>query len=228
MSIAENIKVVQNRVARTCEKVKRDSDKIRLIAVSKTVELEQIQEAIDAGLTDFGESRVQDAWRKYQALGNKVHWHMIGHVQTNKAKRTAQFSDFIHSVDSIRLADELQVQAEKQEKNLDIFIQVNTSGEDTKFGFTPQETSDSVQQISEYSNLNIKGLMTIGAYSADEQKVRQCFKQLREIQLRLNERIANLELTELSMGMTNDFEIAIEEGATMLRVGRLIFGDKKY
>lgn len=228
MSIAENIKVVQNRVALACEKARRDLNEIQLIAVSKTVELDQIQEAIDAGLTNFGESRVQDAWRKYQALGNKVHWHMIGHLQTNKAKRALQFSDYLHSVDSIRLADELQVQAEKQEKILNIFIQVNTSGEDTKFGFTPQETPDSVQKISEYGNLNIKGLMTIGAYSADEQKVKQCFKQLRELQLRLNERIANLELTELSMGMTNDFEIAIEEGATMIRVGRLIFGERKY
>ncbi len=228
MSIAKNIKVVQNRVARTCEKVKRDLDKIRLIAVSKTVVLSQIQEAIDAGLTDFGESRVQDAWGKYQALGNRVHWHMIGHLQTNKAKRAVQFSNFIHSVDSNRLADELQLQAMKQKKKLDIFVQVNTSGEDTKFGFTPQETYDSVQQISEHSNLDIKGLMTIGAYSTDEQEVRQCFKQLRKIQQKLNARISNLELTELSMGMTNDFEIAIEEGATMLRVGRLIFGDRKY
>ncbi len=228
MSIAKNIKVVQNRVALACEKARRDLNEIQLIAVSKTVELDQIQEAIDAGLTNFGESRVQDAWRKYQALGNKVHWHMIGHLQTNKAKRALQFSDYLHSVDSTRLADELQIQAEKQKKTLNIFVQVNTSGEDTKFGFAPQETLDSVQKISEYGNLNIKGLMTIGAYSADEQKVRQCFKQLRELQLRLNERIANLELTELSMGMTNDFEIAIEEGATMIRVGRLIFGERKY
>ncbi len=173
MSIAENIKVVRERVSHACKKANRTPDGIKVVAVSKTVALQQIQEAIEAGLTDFGESRVQDAWGKYQALGNKVQWHMIGHLQTNKAKRAVHFSEFVHSVDSMRLANELQLQAKKLDKKLDIFVQVNTSGEDSKFGFNASETSDVVKQITELDNINIMGLMTIGAYSADEQKIRQ-------------------------------------------------------
>ena len=227
MSIAENIKDVRERIASACLKVNRNPQEVELVAVSKYVPLQRVVEAIDAGITIVGENRVQEAWRKYQEIQNRVRWHIIGHLQTNKVKRALQFAEMIQSVDSLHLAKEIQLQAGKQDRDVDVLIQVNTSGETSKFGFSPDEVVDAVGAILELDHLHVKGFMTIGAFSSDANVVRACFALLRKIKDELNQSSDGKKVfTELSMGMTNDFELAIEEGATMIRVGRLIFGER--
>ena len=169
----------------------------------------------------------QEAWRKFQEVGKGVHWHIVGHLQTNKVKRVLQFADMIHSVDSVYLAREIQTQAEKLDRTIEILIQVNTSGEESKFGLEPVVTIGAIEEISAFSNLEIKGLMTIGAFLPNPEDVRPCFKLLLDLKDRVNEhKIAGVEIGTLSMGMTNDYEVAIEEGSTMVRVGTAIFGER--
>jgi len=227
MSIAENIQHVQARIAETCHRISRNPEEVKIVAVTKFVPVERMIEAIDAGIATVGENRVQEAWQKYQSLDRPVHWHMIGHLQSNKVKRALQFAEMIQSVDSIHLAEEIQRQAEKQERTVDVLVQVNTSGEASKFGFSPEEALDAVGRIVELQNLRVQGLMTIGAFSTDAAVVRPCFEQLRELRGRINAFLESVDkLRELSMGMTNDFELAIEEGATIVRIGRSIFGER--
>jgi len=227
MSIRENVQFVRNKIAEACRRSGRESEEIELVAITKTVDVEQINEAIEAGLRVVGENRVQEAWRKYQEVGGKAHWHMVGHLQTNKVKRVLQFADMIHSVDSVHLAREIQTQAEKLERTIEILIQVNTSGEESKFGLEPEATIGAIEEVSTLPNLKIKGLMTIGAFLPNPEDVRPCFKLLNDLKGRVNEhKIAGVEIGTLSMGMTNDYEIAIEEGSTMVRVGTAIFGER--
>lgn len=227
MSIAKNIKAVSERIERACQKSNRDPKEIKLVAVTKNVDADRIIEAISAGVSIIGENRVQEAWQKYQSIERQVHWHMIGHLQTNKVKRVLQFANVVQSVDSTKLAREIHRQAEKLDRTVEILIQVNTSDEESKFGFAPGETIEAVDEISKFSRLRIQGLMTIAVYSPNRDEVRACFRMLREIREKVKaHEFAGVEMDVLSMGMTDDFEIAIEEGSTMVRIGRSIFGER--
>lgn len=212
-----------------CLRARCNPAAITIIAVSKGRTLEQIKETIAAGISDIGENRVQEALGKYnrlQAQGCRlqVRWHMVGHLQTNKAKEAVKVFDLIHSVDSLHLACEIEKQAAKINKIQDILIQVNSSGEVSKFGLKPDETIGVIKEIAELKNLNIRGLMTIAPLVDNPEKARVYFRLLKELRDRINElRLTSYELRVLSMGMTDDFEVAIEEGSNMLRIGRAIF-----
>lgn len=227
MSIFENIKDVYKRISRAAMKADRDPSNIKLIAVTKSVGMGQISEAIEAGVRFFGENRVQEAAGKIEALRavpEKIEWHMIGHLQKNKAKYAVKLFDLIHSVDSAGLADELQKQAEKAGKSQRILIEVKLSHEGTKHGVTRGGIADLLKAVSGMKNLNLLGLMTIPPFFEDPEKARPYFRELRELRDRLEAQ--GFHLPELSMGMSNDFETAIEEGATMVRVGTAIFGER--
>lgn len=221
--IADNLKNVTQRIARSCEKSGRPPGSVKLICVTKEADIAKIEETLALGARDLGENRVQDALLKYKTIGNRATWHLIGHLQTNKVKDAVKIFTLIHSVDSIRLAKEIDKEAKKLGKVQDILAQVNVSGEASKFGMEPGEAEGFFKEVSLYPNINILGLMTIAPEVDDPEKARPCFRKLRE----LGNQLYDLQLTtynlQLSMGMTNDFEVAIEEGATMVRIGRAIF-----
>jgi pyridoxal phosphate enzyme (YggS family) len=222
--IADNIKAVTQRIARSCDKAGRPAGDVELVCVTKEATLAQMEEALQAGGRVFGENRVQDAAAKHKAIGDKASWHLVGHLQTNKVKEAVGIFDLIHSVDSAHLARQIDKEAGKASKVQDILIQVNTSGEATKFGVSPEAATDLIKEVALYPNIHIKGLMTIAPEVEDPETVRPYFRALRD----LRDRIDGLKLTAyslhlLSMGMTNDFEVAIEEGSTMVRIGRAIF-----
>lgn len=222
--IADNVKSVTSRIAKCCEKSGRPVDSVRLICVTKETGVAEIEEAMACGLKDLGENRVQDLSAKYGIIGEKANWHLIGHLQTNKVKDAVRISSLIHSLDSIRLAKEIDKEAKKQGKVQPVLMQVNTSAEATKFGIRPDETIDFIKEVILYQNINIKGLMTIAPEVDDPEMVRPYFRALRQ----LRDEIDVLHPTShiprlLSMGMSNDFEVAIEEGSNMVRVGRAIF-----
>ena len=233
--IAENIKAITRRIARSCEKSGRPASQVELVCVTKEATVEQMGEALNAGARIFGENRVQDAIAKHKAIGDKASWHLIGHLQTNKAKDAVKIFDLIHSVDSVHLAHEIDKQAGKLGKVQDVLIQVNTSGEESKFGVTPEAAMGLLKEIALYPNIKIKGLMTIAPEAEDPEVVRPYFRTLRELRDKINDVRSSAERSEaspmgtaydlrtLSMGMTNDFEAAIEEGATRVRIGRAIF-----
>ena len=223
--IKENVKSVTQRISRCCEKSGRAPEDVKLICVTKTASAEEIEEALSLDISSIGENRVQDAAVKYAVIGNKAEWHLIGHLQTNKVKDAVKIFALIHSVDSVRLAKEIDKEAGKISKIQDILIQVNTSGEESKFGIEPGAIEDLIKEISIYPNINIRGLMTIAPEADDPETVRTYFRELRELKDKINNRhLTRGPLALLSMGMTNDFEIAIEEGSNMIRIGRAIFG----
>ena len=215
--IAENIKAVTQRIARSCEKSGRPAGAVGIVCVTKEATVAEMEEALSAGARIFGENRVQDAVLKHRAIGDKAAWHLIGHLQTNKAKEAVKLFELIHSVDSLHLARELDKQAGRFGKVQEILVQVNTSGEGSKFGITPEAASGLLKDIAVYTNIRVKGLMTIAPEAEDPESVRPYFRALRELRDRLD------SSWSLSMGMTNDFEVAIEEGSTMVRIGRAIF-----
>jgi pyridoxal phosphate enzyme (YggS family) len=218
----ENVKDRINRAASACH---RDPETIQLVAVSKTVPKERVKEAIDAGVTILGESYVQEAREKFNALSSHpVSWHLIGHLQTNKAKYAVRLFDLIQTVDSLKLARELDKQAKKIDKIQQVLIQVNIGDDPAKSGTTAEETRNLIQKISHLENLSIKGLMTMPPFFNSPEKVRPFFSALRDLRDRIRKTgISNVSMDELSMGMTGDFEAAIEEGATMVRIGTAIF-----
>jgi PLP dependent protein len=222
--IADNLKTVTQSIARSCVRSGRLPDSGKLICVTKEVDVSQIEEVLALGVRDIGENRVQDAIVKHKSIGDRAAWHLIGHLQTNKVKDAVKIFSLIHSVDSIRLAKEIQKCASAIDKIQDILIEVNTSGEKSKFGIAPGDTTAFFKEVSLYPNINILGLMTIAPETDKPEKVRPYFQKLRE----LRDKLQDLKLTtyslQLSMGMSNDFEVAIEEGATMVRIGRAIFG----
>jgi len=226
MSLQQNIEKVRRQILQASARAGRNPDSVKLIAVSKTVDLDKIREVFETGQTVFGENRVQEAWNKFQEADFDAEWHLIGHLQTNKVKRAIHFASTIHSVDSVKLADEIQKYAETDNRRIDILLQVNVSGEDSKFGIPPENAEYLLEHVTALSNVDVKGLMTIAAYANDERATRSSFQKLRELRDRLQKSFENVQLNELSMGMTNDFEIAIEEGATMVRIGRSIFGER--
>jgi len=219
MTIEQNVRDLQSRIARACEKARRSPDEVTLVAVTKTVDAAAIEAAFNAGVRDFGESRVQEAKPKIeqlQRLKPGITWHMVGHLQTNKAKTAADIFDIIHSVDSFKLARTLN---DCSQKKLPILIQVNVSAEATKSGFQLPEVKDAVKQIGKLPNLEIQGLMTIAPWVSNAEEVRPVLRQMRQLR-------DSLGLRHLSMGMSDDFEVAIEEGATLVRIGRAIFGER--
>jgi len=224
-TIADHIASIRQRMLAAAARAGRNPESIRLMAVSKTVMPEQIRQAIDAGVTLLGENYVQEAREKIPAVGHDVEWHMIGHLQTNKAKYVVALFDWIHSIDRLELASELDKRAGQHNRKLNVLIEVNVSGEDSKSGAEPSQVPDLVRQVSLLPNLSIQGLMTMPPYSDNPENSRPFFIALRRLRDQIAAaRIPGVSMNELSMGMTDDFEVAIEEGATIIRVGRAIFG----
>ena len=205
----------------------RDPQTVRLVAVSKTMEIKRIEEAIQAGVTILGENYVQEARNKITQLGHKVQWHFIGHLQTNKAKYAVELFDMIHSIDRIDLAREIDQIAQKKGKTIPALIQVNISGEETKHGINKDGLIQLISEIIPLKNIYLKGLMTMPPYFDDPELARPYFQVLRKLKEEIKERFKReINLKELSMGMSNDFEVAVEEGATLVRVGTAIFGER--
>ncbi len=216
-------------MAETCVRVGRRPEEVRLLLATKTVPPERIKTAIEAGVGLIGENKVQELRDKYADLQGVEHEkHLIGHLQSNKIKDVLKYGvSCIQSVDRISLAEKLDRRLRYEGKTMDVLVQVNTSGEESKFGVRPEEAMDLVSAIARYPSLQIKGLMTIGLFSAEDEKVRECFKLLKKIQLAIQQlAIPNVAMQELSMGMSGDMEIAIQEGATLIRVGTAIFGER--
>lgn len=227
--IAENIEYIRSRIALAAEKSGRTPEDIRLIAVTKTVDIERMKEAIECGLTDLGENKVQEIQWKYEELGSDYDWHLIGHLQTNKVKFIVDKVKLIHSVDSEKLALEINDRASKIEKCIDILLEVNISGEESKFGLNPKDVIEVIENISKLSNIKVRGLMTIAPNVENPEENRKYFKEMKKLFVDIeNEKIDNVSMDYLSMGMTNDYEIAVEEGANIVRIGTGIFGQRVY
>ncbi len=227
--IKENLKYVEEKIAKACERVGRNKDEVTLIAVSKTKPIEDIREAMEYGMTHFGENKVQEIVDKYQSISEPLNWHMIGHLQRNKVKYIVDKVVFIHSVDSLRLAEQINEEAKKKNTVVKILIEVNIAGEESKFGVKPEETLSLVEQIAPLSNVKIMGLMTIAPYVSNAEENRIHFQKLRKLNIDIKSKnIDNVCMDVLSMGMTGDYEVAVEEGATMVRVGTGIFGERNY
>ncbi len=223
--IAENVKHLKERIAAKCAEFERNPKEIKLVAVSKFFGLDAISEVNQLGITDFGENRAQELRDKYEILGDKVTWHFIGTLQKNKVKYAVKAATYIHSVDSTTLADEINTQAQKLKKVQKILLEVKTSSEESKSGLTTEsELLELVRHCSTLQNLELVGLMTMAAFTDDTEIIRKSFIELRNLRDKINQN--GFDLRELSMGMTNDYEIAIEEGATMLRIGSAIFGQR--
>lgn len=229
--ILQNIEIIQKRIRETCARSGRNPDEVKLLLATKTVPAEKIIEAFQSGETLIGENKVQELKEKYDGLKDFAHQkHFIGHLQSNKIKDILRCDvACVQSIDRLSVAEKLQQRLEFENKTIDILVQVNTSGEESKFGVKPENALDLVKQISKFDRVKIKGLMTIGLFSAEKEKVRLCFKLLKDIQNQIiTENIPNVEMEELSMGMSGDLEVAIEEGSTIIRVGTAIFGERIY
>ncbi|HAD19397.1 MAG TPA: YggS family pyridoxal phosphate-dependent enzyme [Lachnospiraceae bacterium] len=227
--VTENLKDIQQRVADACRRAGRNPETVTLIAVSKTKPAEMLQEAYDAGVRDFGENKVQEMMQKEEILPADIRWHMIGHLQRNKVKYLMGKTELIHSVDSLRLAEEISRLSVKNQICTDILIEVNIAGEESKFGTSRQEAFDLVRAAAQLPGIRIRGLMTVAPYTEHPENNRGYFRKIRELSVDIAaENIDNVHMDFLSMGMTGDFEIAIEEGATHVRVGTGIFGERNY
>ena len=227
MSIEDNLKIVTDRIASAAKRSGRDLLSVKLVVVTKTVDVERIREAVDAGALILGENRVQEAKEKIEKLGPIASWHLIGHLQTNKAKHAVKLFYLIHSVDSLELAKEIDKQAAKFGKVQDVLIEVSIAGEASKAGVASENAAALVKGAAMLKNISIKGLMTMPPYSDSPEDSRPYFKKLRELSESVaSENIPGVTMKELSMGMSGDFEVAIEEGATMVRVGTAIFGGR--
>ena len=222
--IGANIRLIRQRMEAACARSGRDPQSVQLMAVSKTVEPQRIRQALDAGITLLGENYVQEAREKIPAIGHEAEWHMIGHLQTNKVKYVVSLFDWIHSVDRLELANELDKRAGQNNRKLNILIEVNVSGEESKNGIEASLAADLVRQVSVLPHLIVRGLMTMPPYSDDPEQSRPYFKSLRALRDEISAAVPGVQMDQLSMGMTDDFEVAIEEGATIIRVGRAIFG----
>lgn len=229
MSVCENYKAVEERVRKACERAGRKREEVTLIAVSKTKPMSMIEELLPLGVVDFGENKVQELSAKEESLPDFVRWHMIGHLQRNKVKYIVDKAYLIHSVDSLRLAETISQEAGKKGVTASVLIEVNVAGEESKYGVSPEETPELVEIISRLPNLTICGLMTIAPFVENAEENREVFRNLRKLSVDIQEKkFNNVTMSVLSMGMTGDFEVAIEEGATMVRVGTGIFGERDY
>jgi pyridoxal phosphate enzyme (YggS family) len=226
--ITANINEIRQRIKSAAVRCQRNPDSIKLLAVTKTVSPAIVSKAIAAGISEFGENYVQEAKEKIAVIEQRVHWHMIGHLQTNKARYAVNLFDYIHSVDRIELAKEISKRAGLTGCKINILIEINVSGEKTKNGIAPADAIGLIKYISTLENISVKGLMTMAPYSDDPEDSRPYFSALSNLQKNIiGEGIAGIQMDELSMGMTDDFEIAIEEGATIVRIGRAIFGERR-
>ena len=229
MGVCENYKVIEKKVEQACIRAGRKREDVTLIAVSKTKPISMIQELLPLGVRDFGENKVQELTEKEELLPKDIRWHMIGHLQRNKVKYVVGKACMIHSVDSLRLAEEISKEALKKQISVPILVEVNVAGEESKFGVSVQEAPSLIEQICCLPGLQVKGLMTIAPYVEDPEENRIVFRNLRKLSVDIREKnFDNVTMDILSMGMTGDYEVAIEEGATHVRVGTGIFGERNY
>lgn len=227
--IQENIKQIQKNIEDACSRVERDSREVTLIAVSKTKPVSALEEAYQCGMRDFGENKVQELVEKAEVLPKDIRWHMIGHLQRNKVKYIVDKVYLIHSVDSLRLAEEISKEALKKNVTVDILVEVNVAEEETKFGSTMEEASELVSQIASLAGIRVKGLMTIAPFVENPEDNRKFFAKLKQLAVDIEDKnIDNVSMQVLSMGMTGDYEVAVEEGASYVRVGTGIFGERNY
>ena len=227
--IKENIQIVQNKINTACKKAGRTSDDAHLVAVSKTKPVSMLQEAYDCGIRDFGENKVQEILDKYDKLPSDIRWHMIGHLQRNKVKYIIDKVSLIHSVDSLRLAEEISKEAVKHNLIMPILIELNIAEEESKFGLSLHECEEMIYAISQLPNIQIKGLMTVAPFVENAEDNRQYFKSMKQLSVDImRKNIDNVCMDILSMGMTGDYEVAIEEGSNIVRVGTGIFGERNY
>jgi len=228
--VSERLERVRERINEACGRVGRDPAEVRIVAVTKGHPAEVIREALAAGLNIIGENRVQEAETKFAELadevGNKAEWHLVGHLQRNKVRKALAMFSMIHSLDSLRLALEVEKEGAKTQKLTPCLIEVNTSGEASKFGVSPNEVAGLVAEVLKCEHIKLIGLMTVGPLSEDKERIRRSFAMLRELRDRA-ENVFGCYLPHLSMGMSDDFEIAVEEGATMVRLGRVLFGPRR-
>lgn len=227
--IKENLAHVQENIKAACKRAGRDEKEVTLIAVSKTKPVEMIREAIEYGIIDFGENKVQEMCNKMEVIPEKLNWHLIGHLQTNKVKYVVDKAYLIHSVDSIKLASTINELTQKKGVVCNILVEVNVAGEESKFGIKPSECESFIREISRYKNIKVRGLMTIAPFVENPEDNRVHFASLKKLLVDINRKnIDNVSMDVLSMGMTNDYEVAVEEGATLVRVGTGIFGERNY
>ena len=227
--LRDNLFQIQERIRQACTRSARDPEDVTLIAVSKTKPVSMIEEIIAENVFDFGENKPQELRDKFAVLPGNLHWHMIGHLQRNKIKYIIDKACMIHSVDSLRLAEAIDEEAGKHHLIMPVLAEVNMAGEESKFGLRPDETADFIKEISSLKNIKVKGLMTIAPYVENPEDNRIYFRNLKNLSIDIaSKNIDNIDMSELSMGMTGDFEIAIEEGATLVRVGTGIFGERDY
>lgn len=227
--IKDNLALVEVKIADACKRAGRDRSEVTLIAVSKTKPISMIDEVLEEGILDFGENKVQELCDKYEQLPNTLKWHMIGHLQRNKVKYIVDKACLIHSVDSLRLAKEISQEAVKKKVTVSILIEVNIAQEESKFGICIEEALSLVEEISKLPNILVKGLMTIAPFVEDSEENRHIFHKLKQLSVDIKTKnIDNVSMNVLSMGMTGDYEVAIEEGATHVRVGTGIFGERNY
>ncbi len=227
--LTKNYDDVQKQIELACEKAQRSREDVQLIAVSKTKPAEMLRTLYDYGCRDFGENKVQELLEKYEALPKDIRWHMIGHLQRNKVKYIVDKVCLIHSVDSVRLAEEISKEAVKKELTVNILIEVNVAEEESKFGLKTEETIDMIQKISVLPGICVKGLMTIAPYVENAEENRQYFRKLKQLSVDImHKNIDNVSMGSLSMGMSGDYIVAVEEGASYVRVGTGIFGERDY
>lgn len=227
--IKENIKQVEEKISAACQNAGRDVKDVTLIAVSKTKPVPMLEEAYASGCRHFGENKVQELVEKYEVMPKDIKWHMIGHLQRNKVKYIVDKVYLIHSVDSLRLAEEISKEAVKKNVNVNILVEVNVAEEESKFGTTSEDAVNLVKEISVLPNVSIKGLMTIAPYVENPEQNRQYFVKLRQLSVDIMQKnIDNVSMGVLSMGMTGDYQVAVEEGTTYVRVGTGIFGERDY
>lgn len=227
--LKENLADVEAKIVKACENSGRQRDDVTLIAVSKTKPVETLKEAYDLGVRVFGENKVQELTDKYEALPKDIQWHMIGHLQRNKVKYIVDKVAMIHSVDSLRLAETIEKEAAKKAVIVPILIEVNVAQEESKFGLKPEEVLPFIEQIADFSHIRIKGLMTIAPYVDNAEENREIFRELKKLSVDIAAKnINNVTMSVLSMGMTGDYMVAVQEGATMVRVGTGIFGARNY
>ena len=227
--VVENLAKVEKNICAACQRSGRKREEVTLIAVSKTKPVSMIEELLPGGPRDFGENKVQELCDKYEQLPKDIRWHMIGHLQRNKVKYVVDKSCLIHSVDSLRLAETISAEGVKKGITVPVLIEVNVAGEESKFGAAPEETEDLIREIAKLPSIVVKGLMTIAPYVENPEDNRGYFASLKKLCVDIkNKNIDNVSMDILSMGMTGDYEVAIEEGATMVRVGTGIFGERDY
>ncbi len=229
MNLYNNLELIRENITKAAKRSGRSDNNIKLIAVTKTVDVNLINQSIKLGIKNIGENRVQEVEKKYESIVKGINWHMIGHLQSNKVKYIIDKVHLIHSLDRISLANEIQKRAEQNDIIIDVLIQVNIAEEESKFGLKREKVIPFIEKLLEFSNINIKGLMTIAPYVENSEEIRPVFRDLKKLSIEiLEKKYSNVDMKYLSMGMTNDYEVAIEEGSNMVRIGSGIFGRREY